>query len=202
MAYYYKGLQIQTPFQVTSTQPAFETESYSLKRERFVLDAQRWELSFTVSNNKDEGAAFIAHTSDFYATETMVMPQLAGVEAKFTLTTAVTVNGAHSAADNTIDANVTGTAASQLIPDGTFVKFANHDKVYVITVARTISSGDTSKTLNIFPRLVTSVPNGTAVQFGDDCILTYVRDFSVLQGLSFSDGIISSPGTIKLIEQI
>lgn len=202
MAYFYKGLPIQTPLSIVSNRQAFEVETLSLKRTTFLTEAQRWELSFAVMANGNEGAIFAAHTSNYYKRETMIMPQLVSVVRGFQYVGTLRSSSSNAAGADRVVCNSTSQTGAATIPAGTFITFANHSKVYVTTAPVSFSVNASGIELPIFPNLVSSVPSTTQVNFGSNCLLTYKLDSSSGQGISFADGILSSPGTIKLVESL
>lgn len=202
MAYFYKGLPIQTPLSIVSNRQAYEVETLSLKRTTFLTDAQRWELSFSVLTNGNEAQIFAAHTVDYYKRETMIMPQLVSVLKTFSFVGTLRSSASHAAGSDTVVCASSSQTGTAVIPAGTFITFAGHSKVYVTTAPVTFGNNATGVNLEIFPNLVESVGNNELVNFGDNCLLTYKRDLSSGQGISFADGILSSPGAIKLIESL
>jgi hypothetical protein len=87
---------------------------------------------------------------------TIVPPVIS--DTRGTASGTVRSTAAHSAGDNTV--SVDGLSGS--LKAGDFIKFASHDKVYMVTVDR---SG--SGTLTIQPALVEAIPNNDAVTYND-----------------------------------
>ena len=207
--YFYKGSPIETPVTITSDRFYYESTSLSLKRQITSTEGQRWILDFNVKQNPhaDEQSMFLEHVSEPFRVHSMVMPQLPSVDRKAVLSKARTRSGNYSAGTDTIPitrgfpAGETNGTANQVYPKGMFIRFANHPKVYVVT--ETIAWGSANDTvMNIFPKLVHPVPVGTEIHLGNACEITYILDSSVIKGLTFTDGIISSPGTVRIIENI
>jgi hypothetical protein len=122
----------------------------------------------------------------------VVMPQNIGVIRRRTSTAAITASGA-------LGANTVGlSGANGLIPMGTFVKFANHDKVYITT-----SDSDTiTVTAGIYPDLRVAVPAGTAMQYLDDVIMKGLYDTDTITGMVFTDGVLMDNGTVRIVERL
>jgi hypothetical protein len=202
MTYYYQGLQIQTPFMITNNRQAFEVETLSLKRKTFVTEAQRWELSFNVITTGNEAALMAAHTWLYHSTKTMIMPQLPQVRKAYSFNGSLAATVDNLTGADTVLVTSSGQTGTATIPAGTFISFAGHTKVYVIKSAVSFTNGTTNIPLSIFPNLVYPVNTSQSVNLDAACLLSYKLDLSSGQGLSFVDGILTSPGTIKLIEAL
>lgn len=202
--YYYQGQQIVTPFRISSNEPVFSADSVSLKVRRVKQGAQRWELEFQVILT-DPADTFADMITNFHNTVTLEMPQLNSRGENISQGTCaelVRVNGDHTAGDSTIELD--GMGDTKTISKGRFVKFANHDKIYLVSATAT-SSGAGSATLSIYPSLRTAVPNNTQLLYRDETdaiTFTAYRDISNSQGIIYTDGILSEMGTINLIEAL
>jgi hypothetical protein len=202
MTYFYQGLPIQTPFMITSNRQSFEVETLSLKRKTFVTEAQRWELSFNVITTGNEADLMAAHTWFYHSTKTMVMPQLPQVQKAFSLNGSLVATVDNLAGSDTVLVTSSGQTGTATIPAGTFIRFVGHTKVYALRSTVSFENGATNIPLSIYPNLVFPVNTSQAVTLDANCLLSYKLDLSSGQGLSFSDGILTSPGTIKLIEAL
>jgi hypothetical protein len=196
-AYQFLGNDIVAPFLVTSNQPLFSADSVSLKTRRVAQGAQRWELEFGIIM-QDASGYLPDMLASWDSTYTMTMPQLnvrGETISQGTSTSAVTVSGAHSAGDSTI----TLTGANGTISKGRFVKFANHDKIYMV-LSEYSGTGD----ITLYPSLRASVPSTTAFSYrdSDNIILTCYRDVTNVAGITYTDGILSEAGTVNLIEAL
>lgn len=196
--YQFKGQDIVAPFRITSNEPAFSSDTITLKTRRVRQGAQRWELEFGVTMT--DASNFLADTvSSFHDSVTMEMPQLNSrgeTISQGTSTSSVSTSGTHSANDST----VTLSGANGTIKKGRFIKFSNHNKIYLV-IADYSGTGD----INIYPSLRASVPAATSVQYRDtvDSItFTAYRDIANINGILFTDGVLSEAGTINLIEAL
>jgi len=196
--YQFQGHDIVAPFRLSSNEPVFSSDSVSLKVRRVRQGAQRWELEFGLI--LQDSSSFIADSvSTFHDAQTMEMPQLnvrGTTISQGTSTVPVTVNGFHSAGET----EVALASANGTIAKGRFIKFANHDKLYLVTALYS-GTGD----ISIYPALVSNVPTATAFLYrdsGDSITFTAYRDISNVQGITFTDGILSDAGTINLIEAL
>jgi len=119
------------------------------------------------------------------------MPQNTGVlkdRIKFS-----SVNATMSLSSPTsINITVIGTG---FIPKGTFIKIANHSKVYMLK-----DNISTTGTYGIYPNVQASITG--AVSYLDDVIMPVYLDSSSITGMSYSDGILMDNGEIKLVEAL
>jgi len=83
------------------------------------------------------------------------------------------------------------------VAEGEFLKFAGHDKVYLVT-----DPGVAGAAVGIAPPLMTSVGSGEVVNMGDTVNMKCRYDVGVILGMSYSDGVLLDPGSIRLIEAL
>lgn len=145
---------------VTSRSSNVMTETRSGRRQVRSIGAQRW--AFTAQYNelkREEFApvfAFIMTLDGQLNTFTIVPPVISTTSG--TATGTALTNGAHSIGDNTIAIDgITGTLKA-----GDFVKFSNHDKVYMVTADRNAAG-----ILNIRPGLLASVADNTTITYNN-----------------------------------
>ena len=193
--YQFQGQDIVAPFRITSNEPVFASDSVSLKQRRVAQGAQRWELEFGVLM-QDPSSAFADMVSTFNDNVTMTMPQLnvrGETISSGTATSAVTVASNASSGDT----QISPAGANGTINKSRFIKFSNHDKIYLVT-----QNYSGSGFLSIYPSLRVAVPASTAILYKDsDAInLTAIRDLTNLSGIQYTDGILSDVGNINLIE--
>lgn len=199
-AYYFEGAKILAPITFRSNEPIYDSETVSLKKQRASQNVQRWELSFETILTTDSPDSFVANlTKGITSTATMIMPQLKPVVDSTTVGGTPHVGTATSRGN--ISINMDTDTAFGVVPKGAFVKFSNHDKVYVVTQEIDFNT-TVDRTLHIYPSLRADVPVGTLLQTGDSCVLTYYRDISSLRGITFTDGMLSNEGTITVIEAV
>jgi hypothetical protein len=200
--YYYQGAPIVAPFTIVSNEPMFDAETVSLKKQRATQGAQRWEMSFTtVPTETAVGGSFVDSLKDFHLPDSMVMPQLKQVLESYTFSGSVNTLNSSAAGDITVDLNNTSGGQSGIIPKGYFVKFANHDKVYVVTEDVNLS-GSTNRAMKIYPALTESVGSNVNLKVENNCTFVFFRSIDSQRGITFSDGILATSGTINLEEAI
>ena len=203
MAYYYNGQKILAPVTFLSNEPVYFTESVSLKQDRTSQGNQRWELEFDTLDREGGVDLLLGLLDERKNVATMIMPNLKEVDDVLTLSGTISANASAAKGVNTLKATTSG-GSTGLIPKGVFIKFANHDKVYMVRTAvdiTTLGSG-IEFDLDIYPELHAAVPISTAANVGSGCVLTYYRDVDSLSGITFDDGILMNSGRVRLIEAL
>jgi len=198
--YYYNGAPILAPYTITSNEPHFDMTTVSLKVQRASQGHQRWELSFNTVITKDtEVNTLLSTMVDFDSSDTMIMPQLPSVKDNITLTSVPFLIAAAPAGVSTV--YVDSGIAQGIMPKGSFFKFSNHNKVYISTSDLNLN-GTIDKALTFYPSLKSSVSPSTGIIYGDNCVISYIKNIDNQQGITFTDGILSNPGVISLIEEV
>jgi hypothetical protein len=202
MAYYYNGARIVVPFTITSNEPTYHTDTISLKTQRSSYGHQRWELSFTtVLTEAEQVDGLVASILEAKTTGTMVMPQLANVVANKTISSD-SVNVVTNASIGASSVILSGTSVVGKLPKGSFIKFSNHDKVYMVTSDCEFNNVSNQE-LNIYPNLRSDLTaSAHSIKAGDLCTFIYYRDINDIQGITFIDGVLSNTGTVNLIEAV
>lgn len=180
------------PLTISSNQPVSVSDTLSLKRQIARRSAQRWEISTNVEPLSTDSSAFFVNlvTKGFSDTVSVLLPQNYGAKAKKTCTSVLTGTAAANATQITVAGRSLG-----IVPAGTFIRFSNHSKIYMLT------SDLTATTMNIYPTLKVAVSN-TTFTYQDDVIMNCLYDTEVTRGMTYSDGILMDMGSIKLIEQL
>lgn len=221
--YYYKDLKILAPFSIVSNEPHFDIQTVSLKTGRVSQGHQRWELSFAVQPEGSETNNLFVDmlVSGQNSPDTMIMPQFAvisetyatypkedpSIELTFDGSSDSYVFGTAGALQVGIaaeygDSTVTldSSSARGKLMKGTFIKFSEGDKVYIVT-SETDLSGSTA-VVPIYPSLRRDLSTSATLQYGDDCIFSYYRDIGNSTGITFEDGVLANPGQITLYEAL
>lgn len=194
MTYYFNGAKILAPLSITSNEPVYDVETISLSKQRASQGAQRWELAFnTATSGATEADMLVGVATGLATADTMVMPQLPSVDRLNTIgaSRAITSNAAAGVSSVTINSD-------GVLSKGSFIKFSNHAKIYMVTAD--VAAGVVA--VPIYPQLRTAVTTAHTFKTGSSATLTYYRDVSNLRGLTFTDGILSSTGTVNLVEAI
>ena len=194
MTYYFKGSKILAPLSITSNEPMYDVDTVSLSKQRASQGAQRWEVAFnTVTSGETEADLLVGIITGLATADTMIMPQLPSVDRVNTASISLGVFAQSTVGDTTVDVVNDG-----FISKGTFIKFSNHAKVYMTIVDQTAGSGP----ISFYPPLRAGVPSGQTMKTGSSVTFNYYRDVNNLRGLTFTDGLISSAGTINLVEAL
>lgn len=153
---------------ITSISPTLVSLTHSLKRQVRRRGGQRWLIDATYPPlTREEFApiwAFTIAQQGQFKTFAYI-PKIYG-KTSGTATGALTVSGIHTAGDSTITAiGSTGTLKA-----GDFIKFANHDKVYMLLA-------DGSTTLNIEPALIADIADTENIIYNDvPFLVAFVND--------------------------
>lgn len=193
-----------TPLTIRSNQPVTVSDTLSLKRNTFRRATQRWEVEarlFPLSTSaQDLMVNFI--TKGFSETLQIYMPQNYGAKQAKTATGTVTIFNTVAASSSQLLISANATNNAKKIPKGTFIKFSNHAKIYMITTDVILSGTLNTVALNIYPALRSAVPAGTTIKYQDDVIMNCKYDTDNVIGMVYEDGILMDNGTVKLVEAI
>jgi len=185
------------PMTVRSNQPVFVSDTLSLSRKIMRRTAQRWEIETAIKPETREANTLMVDliTKGYSEIVEVLMPQNSGVLQQRAGGAEVRASGGQGSSQITI------TPPGGLVPMGTFIRFDNHPKVYITTTD--VAAGNT---VGIFPALrvavVGGVGVGTIMTYMDDVIANMRYDTDVVSGMSYTDGILMDPGTIKLVEAL
>jgi hypothetical protein len=189
--------QFATPLQVVSNVPVFVSDTLSLKRFVSKRPAQRWEIESSVepfSSNAQNLMVSLITKGSFEAVS-VVMPQNYGAVFSRVAVGAGTTLVSGTAGSTQL--NLTATGFSRLvIPKGTFIRFQNHAKIYMTT-----TDVNGSGSINIFPELRVNLSN-VGMNWQDNVIGSFFYDTDVIKGMQYSDGILMSIGTLRLVENL
>jgi len=195
--YYFEGEKILAPLTINSNEPMYDVDTISLKKQRASQNAQRWELSFNIVS-EDPTNLLVNTISGFDSTNTMVMPQINKIEDKLTVSGTLSVSSATAGANSVTISKV---GISGIIPKGYFIKFSNHNKIYMV-LNELDFEGTGTLTCNLYPSLTEDLTGGETIYTESNAIITYYRDISDIKGITYSDGVLSDPGTINIIEAL
>jgi hypothetical protein len=198
--YYYKGSKILAPLQITTNEPVFATDSVSLKQLRASQGAQRWEMTFSVLTNDNAADILLGAIDEIATANTMVMPQLKEVDDRATQT-ASTAPVSVAAVGGDTSVSVSKASISGTLPRGGFVKFSNHDKVYIVKQDVNFS-GTGSAVVEVYPPLNTALTISDQLVMGSSVNFTYFRSVDNISGITYQDGILAEAGAITLIEAV
>ena len=148
---------------IKSIQNTIISKSLSGKKLSRQIDNQRFTFTARIITAKrsdvyGELMAFIMKQRSGKENFTIIPPEIE--DARGNVSGTVLVNGVHAVGDTTIDIDgMTGTLKA-----GDFVKFASHNKVYMV-VADATADGSNEATITIEPPLITALTNDSAVTY-------------------------------------
>ena len=211
--YLYNDQRIITPVQYTNHKVVYNSQSLSGRQLRSNPNlAELWGLKFeTVFSGQGIGEFFVDILQERDAPSSMTMPQFPEIDIyEPDNTNALVVNSSTSPGSSTVNiTNPTSAASGQtILLKGTFIQFDNHNKLYVVTSTITLDSDDITNgyfTLGIIPNVIKALTTSETMRTpytSTRPMYHYYKNLSSLNGLTFEDSRIVSPGSIALIENI
>jgi len=180
-----------TPLRVESIEPVFVSDSLSLKRNPRKRSGQRWEVAASLEPLNTTANKLFALFVKKGNTETLdiIMPQNYGSRVNRKVINGVTATG-------TSDSTTVTLTTSSFVPAGTFIKFANHNKVYL-----TLDDCNGGGSVEIRPRLRTTITN-SAVTWQDNVVCKVFLETQNVNGMSYTDGILMDNGELTFVEDV
>ena len=190
--YTFQGQLIIAPVSFESEQKVLSTKTWSSREERVTMDGQRWRISFGLE--PDEGASLLPHLVASFGDEfDFIVPQ-PDAPSQDNPNNALIVEGTSEIGTNRVDIKTSDWR--NLINRGRFIKFGNHNKLYMVV-------NITSDAIFIYPNLVSEVRDGFTLFCGTENVEMRAQyDTSMTKGITFSDGLLSDPGTVTLVEAV
>ena len=153
-------------FGIKSIQNTIISKSQSGKKLARQIDNQRFGFTASIITAKrsdvyGELMAFIIKQRSGKDNFTIIPPEIA--DARGTETGSVLVNGVHAVGDTTIAMDGFAGDGAGRFKTGDFIKFASHDKVYMVVADVTSSSN--ASTVTIEPPLITALADDSAVTY-------------------------------------
>ena len=151
---------------IRSIQNTIISKSQSGKKLARQIDGQRFGFTAKIITAKrndvyGELMAFIMKQRSQKENFTIIPPELE--DARGNETGTVLVNGAHSVGDTTIAMDAFAGNGAGRFKAGDFIKFASHDKVYMVVADVTSSSN--AATVTIEPPLIAALTDNSAVAY-------------------------------------
>lgn len=192
--------EFAAPMMVRSNQPVFASDTLSLKRDVDKRPAQRWEIESKLVPLTSGASALFTHlvSKGYSEIVNVAVPQNLDAVSRLTTISTPSVLLANAGdfvitvSDNFADV---GETVNGLLPRGTFIKFNNHNKLYV-----TLNDLEGAGSLSIFPALVSGVTLGE-IEY-TNVLGNFRYDLDTVSGMSYTDGILMDVGTIKLVEAL
>lgn len=182
-----------TPLKIISNQPAFVADTMSLKRKVNSQNVQRWEIETEIVP-ENNSANFLIHSVKHGFTDVfrLRMPQVFTF-TKIKQNLALTLTSTKFIGSSVID--ITGVGSVDLT--GQFINFQGDSKVYLIT-----SKGDMGAGIEIEPPLLKSIASNSTITYGDKTTMLARYDTDNQAGITYTDGILSSPGVVRYVEAL
>ena len=151
---------------IQSIQSTIISKSISGKKLSRTIDSQRWAFTASIITAKmsdvyGELMSFIIKHRSGKENFTIIPPELE--DARGSETGSVLVNGVHAVGDTTIAMDGFAGDGAGRFKAGDFVKFASHDKVYMVVADVTSSSN--AATVTIEPPLIADIANDSTVTY-------------------------------------
>lgn len=186
------AIQFVAPLAVRSNQPAFVSDSLNLIQYVVRQKAQRWEITTNLAPSNDS-SDYLCHSVEygFDIPFDIQMPQVRRAVVQTNATKAEVTTNALAGTE------VMTTLITGKIQGGEYIQFENHSKVYLLMGDAQGAGG-----IKIYPPLRKPVPVGTKIFSGKNVKMRVRYDLSVALGITYVDGILSDPGSVKLVEAI
>jgi hypothetical protein len=151
---------------IQSIQPTLISKSISGKKLSRTIDAQRWAFTISIITSTRATAygelmAFIVKQRSGKENFTIIPPELE--DARGSETGSVLVNGVHAVGDTTIAMDAFAGDGAGRFKMGDFLKFASHDKIYM--VVSDVTSSSNAATVTIEPPLTTALADDSSVTY-------------------------------------
>jgi hypothetical protein len=196
------------PLAVNSNVPGFALDTVNLKRRASRSLAQRWEIEAAIQPTNNSTAFMVHNVVNSYDTKFFVrMPQLyiqghgaRGLSAKtpvgcpITMKPILTLAEGYTAGSTVL--NINGLATYNMMA-GEFINFAGDSKVYLV-----VEPGVNGVGVKIFPSLRKAKSANVEVIYGDRVTMVAYYDTDNVFGVRYSDGVMTDPGTFKLVEAL
>jgi len=210
------------PTKVVSNTTVRGGDTMSLRRIRYRSTAQRWQI--------DSDTAIMDGSSDLFAHQIQndvvntiyVRPPLPVKNLSVTTghvrpaagdSVAYPIPGAGFAVSNgtaALSANFSiGATSVSITMDVSseafktdFLRFDDHDKVYMITDVQSVVPAAHTSVVSIFPPLTAAVISSEVVFLGKRATMKMLYDLGSVLGVSYVDGILADPGRVSLVEEL
>ena len=151
---------------IRSIQNTIISKSQSGKKLARQIDNLRFGFTARIITAKrsdvyGELMAFIVKQRSGKENFTIIPPEIE--DARGSETGSVLVNGVHAVGDTTIDMDAFAGDGDGRFKAGDFLKFASHDKIYM--VVSDVTSSSNAATVTIEPPLITALTNNSAVTY-------------------------------------
>lgn len=182
------------PLQVVSNQPVFTSDTASLRQVVSSQRVQRWEIEAHLEQTNNS-ANYLVHSTvtGYEGTVYIRMPQVYRPEKeKSPSGLALTVASNVAKGASVVPFNSTSPLRLQV---GEFINVTPDPKVYLVT-------SNNGTTITVFPALRMAATSGAPIKYGYETTLRARHDSSNVLGITYTDGVLSDPGSVKFKEQL
>lgn len=183
------------PITIKSNKPAFTGDTLNLKRVSGSQIAQRWEIEANIAVYDHNAAINFMTHSIRWGYNIPIYIRMPSLYQKSITPEGLTLNPSTT---YNIGANTLTISNGTSIVLGEFIRFSNHSKIYcVVDVGSPIGTN-----VIIEPALVTSVTAAQTIAYGKLVTMNAYYDSDTRLGITYEDGILANPGTVRFIEQL
>jgi len=156
---------ISNGINIKSNQTTIVSTSISGRRQARQVQNQRWEMqvSFPPMTRSSFAPIFAFITAQRGKKETFTYTPPIIDDSLGTETGSVLVNGVHAVGDTTIAMDAFAGDGAGRFKAGDYIKFASHDKVYM--VVEDVTSSSNAATVTIEPPLTTALADNSAITY-------------------------------------
>jgi hypothetical protein len=112
-------------------------------------------------------------------------------------TGSATANNIVVAANVAANLNTVNATGVDKLVIGEFIRFSSDSKVYLV-----VASGSGGSNIKIKPPLRNALTSGATITVGNSVTMQARYDSTVSLGISYTDGVMSDPGSVKLVEAL
>ena len=168
------GIPYKLPVEILNREDTQEVVTQSLAIYRPSSGSQRWELKIGIGPFKytDEEVVKIGvHQNKVGLRQsfTLEMPQY--IDADLTTSATITLKAVANVKTKTITLQAT---AEVIIPQGRFIKFPGHNKIYQVVDEVTVPAGSAGASVTIYPGIIKREPAAGEIDITPDIKVFYI----------------------------
>jgi hypothetical protein len=186
--YYFYGRPIVAPVTFSSMKKFYDNRRLDLKRSVATTPHVRFTWSFRVVPGDCTEMFSIMMSGEFEEFD-FTVPQMLSPERNHSALIG-------SIIDHVPAGSTTIPVSAGLILPSTFIRFSNHQKIYMVKTRK----DPLGSTMSIFPELQVSLSSANTFNYGNNVVARVMYAPDTVRGITFSDGVLSDPGTISLEE--
>lgn len=189
------GAEYCTPLTIMDIRNRNQRETIGLHTISTEGPSQKWGLQISLAVDAFGGemlaAKVQAHRAKYGISKpfNIPMPQHLGIEPNINRNTVITTVVSKDIRSDSIEIEYPlPRQIGEHLMVGRFIRFGNHNKVYMITEADEFSVGRKSR-IEFAPELLARVPNGTSVDLWPDCIVHW--NLNGIEEVAYSKGVLN-----------